>query len=117
MYDSGFWPGLRGRRYECDTLNALVASAQAGRSQVLVLRGEAGIGKSALLDYARQRTASMTVLFTGGVEAESDLAFAGLHGLLRPVLGHLDELPETQSRALAGALGLGPSAHPDRLLI
>ena len=52
-----------------------------------------------------------------GVEAESDLAFGGLHGLLRPVLAQLGELPQTQSQGLAGALGLAPSVHPDRLLI
>ena len=59
----------------------------------------------------------MEILRANGVEDESDLAFAGLHELLRPVLAHLGELPETQSRALAGALGLAPSSHPDRLLI
>ena len=83
-----------------------------------MVRGEAGIGKSALLEYAIQQAApGMGVLRASGVEAESDLAFAGLHGLLRPVLAHLGELPETQSQALAGALGLAPSPHPDRLLI
>jgi DNA-binding CsgD family transcriptional regulator len=82
-----------------------------------VVRGEPGIGKSALLVYARQRAAPMMVLSSGGVQDESDLAFAGLHELLRPVLGYLGELPDTQSRALAGALGLAPSAHADRLLI
>jgi hypothetical protein len=82
-----------------------------------VVRGEPGIGKSALLVYARQRAALMMVLSSGGVQDESDLAFAGLHELLRPVLSYLGELPDTQSRALAGALGLAPSAHADRLLI
>jgi hypothetical protein len=83
----------------------------------LVVRGEPGIGKSALLEYARQRAAPMAVLSATGVEAESDLAFAGLHELLRPVLGHLGEVPDIQSRALAGALGLAASTHGDRLLI
>src|SRR6516164_5547137 len=85
---------------------------------VQLLRGEAGIGKSALLEYATQQAApEMEILRANGVEAESDLAFAGLYGLLRPVLVHLGDLPQTQSQALAGALGLAPSAHPDRLLI
>jgi DNA-binding CsgD family transcriptional regulator len=108
---------LLGRERECAAIDSVLASTCRGTSGTLVLRGEAGIGKSALLRYAMQQAASMTVLAVSGVEAESDLAFAGLHGLLRPILRHLAELPETQSRALAGALGLGPSAHPDRLLI
>jgi hypothetical protein len=109
---------LLGRERECAVIDRLVEDANAGVSGALVVRGEAGIGKTALLGYAAQRAGpAMLVLRAGGVEAESDLAFAGLHGLLRPVLAHLAELPETQSRALAGALGLAPSAHSDRLLV
>jgi predicted ATPase len=108
---------LLGRDRECAVIDALLEDARGGASGALVVRGEAGIGKSALLDYAMGQAASMTVLSTSGIEAESDLAFAGLHGLLRPVLEHLGELPEPQSRALAGALGLAPSPNPDRLLI
>jgi DNA-binding CsgD family transcriptional regulator len=109
---------LLGRERECAVIDRVLEHANNGVSDALVVRGEAGIGKSALLEYAiHQATPGMGVLRAGGVEAESDLAFAGLHGLLRPVLAHLGELPETQSRALAGALGLAPSAHPDRLLI
>jgi hypothetical protein len=59
----------------------------------------------------------MAVLCAAGMEAESDLAFAGLHELLRPVLGYLGELPDIQSQALAGALGMAPATHADRLLI
>ena len=74
----------------------------------LVVRGEAGIGKSALLGYAVQQAApGMLVLRADGVEAESDLAFAGLHGLLRPVLAHLRELPEPQSAGAGGCAGAG----------
>src|SRR5215475_4169568 len=108
---------LLGRERECAVIDALLDEAHRGISGALVLRGQAGIGKSALLRYAVGQAASMSVLTITGVEAEADLAFAGLHGLLRPVLEHLGELPETQSRALAGALGLAPSANPDRLLI
>jgi predicted ATPase len=108
---------LPGREAECAAIGRLLDDARAGVGGALVVRGEAGIGKSALLDYARQRAAPMAVLSAVGVEAESDLAFAGLHELLRPVLGHLGELPDTQSQALAGALGLAPSTHADRLLI
>jgi DNA-binding CsgD family transcriptional regulator len=109
---------LLGRDRECAAIDALLQNARAGVAGALIVRGEAGIGKTALLGYAiQQAMPGMLVLRTDGVEAESDLAFAGLHGLLRPVINHLDDLPEIQSRALAGALGLGPSSHPDRLLI
>ena len=84
---------------------------------MLVIRGEAGIGKSALLDYAADQATGFTVLRAAGFEAEADLAFAGVYGLLRPVLGHLDEVPEIQAQALAGALGLAPSAAPDRFMV
>jgi hypothetical protein len=110
--------GLLGRERECIVIDGLLADARGGVGGAVVVRGEAGIGKSALLGYAVQHaTPGMLVLRADGVEAESDLAFAGLHGLLRPVFAHLGELPETQSAALAGALGLAPSTHSDRLLI
>jgi DNA-binding CsgD family transcriptional regulator len=109
---------LLGRERECAVIDRLLEDASNGVSAALVVRGEAGIGKSALLEYGiRQATPGMAVLRAVGVEAESDLAFAGLHGLLRPVLAHLAELPETQSQVLAGALGLALSSHPDRLLV
>src|SRR6516225_274537 len=108
---------LVGRRRECAIIDGLLAGARAGAAGALVVRGEPGIGKSALLSYARQQAPPMRVLSASGAEAESDLAFAGLHELLRPVLGYLGELPGTQSQALAGALGLAPSPQPDRLLI
>ena len=110
-------PGLLGREHECAAIDRLLADAQAGAAGALVVRGEPGIGKSALLSYARQHAPLMLVLSAGGVEAESDLAFAGLHELLRPVLSYLNELPGIQSQALAGALGLAPPRQPDRLLI
>jgi len=109
---------LLGRERECAVIDRVLENATSGIGSALAVRGEAGIGKSALLEYAIQQAApGMEVLRDNGVEDESDLAFAGLHELLRPVLAHLGELPETQSRALAGALGLAPSSHPDRLLI
>ena len=73
-------PQLLGREPECAAIDRLLANAHAGSGGALVVRGEAGIGKSALLDYARQRAAPMAVLSAAGVEAESDLAFAGLDG-------------------------------------
>src|SRR5215469_16980859 len=109
--------GLLGREPECAAVGRLLEDAQAGMGGALVVRGEAGIGKSALLDFARQRAAPMAVLSATGVEAESDLAFAGLHELLRPILDHLGDRPDIQSQALASALGLAPSTHADRLLL
>jgi hypothetical protein len=97
---------LLGREREC-----------AGAAGMLVVRGEPGIGKSALLDYARQLAPPMLILSASGVQAESDLAFAGLHEVLRPIVGYLGGLLGTQPQALAGALGLAPSSHADRLLI
>jgi DNA-binding CsgD family transcriptional regulator len=109
--------GLIGRGRECAAIDRLLEASAQGESGSLVLRGEAGIGKTALLKYAAERAAGITVVRTAGVEAESDLAFAGLHGLLRPILDKLGELPETQADALAGALGLAPSRGPERLLV
>ena len=97
---------LLGRERECAVIDRVLADAGGGAGGALVVRGEAGIGKSAVLGYAVQQVAAGTlVLRADGVEAESDLAFAGLHGLLRPVLAHLRELPEPQAAALAAALG------------
>src|SRR3954447_25975910 len=72
---------LRGRRRECAELDRLVAEAAAGRSRVLVLRGESGMGKSALVEYLVQRAAEFRVLRAVGVESEMEMAFAGLHQL------------------------------------
>jgi DNA-binding CsgD family transcriptional regulator len=108
---------LVGRERECAAIDRLLEASARGESSSLVLRGEAGVGKTALLTHAAERAGAGTVLRTGGVEAESDLAFAGLYGLLRPVTEKLEELPEAQAGALAGALGLGPSLGSDRLLV
>ena len=113
----GRGPVLLGRERECETVGLLLSSAARGHSGAVVIRGEAGIGKSALLDFAAHRAEGFTVLRTTGVEAESDLAFAGLYGLVRPILERLDQLPERQSAALAGALGVGPAMEADRLLV
>jgi DNA-binding CsgD family transcriptional regulator len=108
---------LVGRDRECARIDELLDGVVAGESGALIVRGEPGIGKSALLDYAAARAEGMELLRTAGVEAEADLAFAGVYGLLRPVLGSLSELPELQASALAGALGLGPSTGSERFLI
>src|SRR5215471_12254114 len=97
-------PWLLGRDRECAAIDALLADGRAGAAGALVVRGEAGIGKSALLDYAKRSAPPMKILAASGVQAESDLAFAGLHQLLRPILGYLGELPGTQAQALSSAL-------------
>ena len=106
-----------GRERECAAIDRLLEASARGESSCLVLRGEAGIGKTALLRRAAERAGGSRVLRTTGVEAESDLAFAGLYGLLRPIVEKLGELPETQADALAGALGLAASVGSDRLLV
>ena len=117
MYENGFWPGLRGRRHECDILRALVASAQAGRSQVLVLRGEAGIGKTALLEFLVDRATGCRVGRAAGVESELELAYAGLHQLCSPYLDRIAKLPAPQRGALGIAFGLESGSPPDRFLL
>ena len=108
---------LRGRRDECETLDRLVAYAKAGQSQVLVLCGEPGVGKSALLEYVVGRAAGCRVLRAAGVESEMELAFAGLHQLCLPVTRFLDRLPGPQRDALAIAFGLRAGSAPDRFLV
>ncbi|MGY1698202.1 ATP-binding protein [Geodermatophilus sp. SYSU D00766] len=111
------WPGLLGRRTECETLSGLVAAAKAGRSQVLVLRGDAGIGKTALLDFLLERAVGCQVARAAGVESEMELAFAGLHQLCSPHLDRLATLPAPQQQALGTAFGLRAGAAPDRFLV
>ncbi|MBV9804782.1 MAG: AAA family ATPase [Solirubrobacterales bacterium] len=108
---------LLGRERERAVIERLLTGAQEGEGGALVIRGEAGFGKTALLGLALAHAPAMTVLRVTGVEAEADLAFAGLFGLLRPILDHLSELPDKHVAALEGALGLGPSADADRLLV
>jgi DNA-binding CsgD family transcriptional regulator len=107
---------LIGRESEQARIEALLRRARDGHGGGLVVRGEPGIGKTALLGYAEAQAAGMRVLRARGVEAEAELAFAGLHELLRPLLPLLDQLPPPQAAALAGALGLGPPIDA-RLLI
>jgi DNA-binding CsgD family transcriptional regulator len=110
-------PGLVGRGRECETLTGLVAAVKAGRSRTLVLRGEAGIGKTALLEFLVDRAAGCRVARAAGVESEMELAYAGLHQLCGPYLERLDRLPAPQRDALATAFGLRPGAAPDRFLV
>jgi len=85
--------GLRGRRRECAALASLLDGVRQGRSAVLVLRGEAGVGKSALLDVAAESAADLTLVRAAGVESEMALAFEALHQLCGPMLDRLERLP------------------------
>lgn len=108
---------LYGRDSERAQIGALLEAARDSRSGVLVLRGEPGVGKTALLEDARERAADMHVLTARGVESESELPFAALHQLTRPALEHLGDLPSPQAAALRGALGLGERTGEDRFLV
>ena len=108
---------LVGRADECHRIDRLLQGARGGQSGVLVVRGEAGIGKSALLEYAIASASGFQVVRATGVESEMELAFAGLHQLCTPLLEALLLLPEPQRVAMRTALGLATGATPDRFLI
>ena len=98
-------------------LDRLLEDARAGRSGVLVVRGEAGIGKTALLDHAVDAASDLTVLRAAGMESERELAFAALEQFCAPLLDRLDRLPAPQREALRTTFGLAEGAVPDRLLV
>jgi DNA-binding CsgD family transcriptional regulator len=108
---------LQGRRRECAVLERLLEVTQLGQSAALVVRGEAGIGKTALLEYAAERAGGCRVLRAVGVESEMELPFAGLHQLCMPLLDGLERLPTPQQDALGTAFGLTSGARPDRFLV
>jgi DNA-binding CsgD family transcriptional regulator len=108
---------LYGRDAERSALASLLDAARAARSGVLVLRGQAGAGKSALLQDAVEQAADMQVLEARGTESEAELAFAGLHQLLRPVLGQVEGLPRPQATALRAAFGLEQADGDNRFLV
>ncbi|WP_067138687.1 ATP-binding protein [Microtetraspora malaysiensis] len=108
---------LRGREHDQRAIEDLLDGARAGRSGAVVIWGDPGIGKTALLGHAVERAEGFRVLRSTGVETEAELPFAALHQLLRPELARVATLPEPQSDALKGALGLGGGAGQDRFLI
>jgi DNA-binding CsgD family transcriptional regulator len=110
-------PGLRGRGAECEALDALLDTVRTGASRALVLRGEPGVGKTALLEYAIDRATGCHVSRAAGIESEMELAFAGLHQLCAPMLDGIDGLPAPQRDALGTALGLRTGEAPDRFLV
>ena len=105
MTVSSGWPGLRGRRSECESLISLLGAARNGQSQVIVLCGDAGIGKTALLQFLLDNADGYGVSRTAGVESEMELAFASLHQLCIPFLDRLDRLPLPQRTALDTTFG------------
>ncbi|MFJ5212411.1 ATP-binding protein [Streptomyces nigra] len=108
---------LTGRRSECQMLDQLIAAVRAGESRGLVVHGEPGVGKTALLEYMAVQAAGCQVVRVAGVESEMELAFAGLHQLCAPQLGRLDALPGPQRNALLTAFGIREGAAPDRFLV
>ncbi|TWP47024.1 AAA family ATPase [Lentzea tibetensis] len=108
---------LLGRKIECETLDALLTAARAGHGQSLVLRGEPGIGKTALLDYVRDQASDYQLARATGVESERELPYAGLHQLCAPFLTRLPHLPAPQRDALGTAFGLSAGDPPDRFLV
>ena len=117
MSRSDLGPQLRGRRNECAALDRLVENVRGGQSQVLVLRGEAGVGKTALFEHLQGQASGCRIARAAGVESEMELPFAGLHQLCAPMLHRLGRLPGPQSDALGAAFGLREGDAPDRFLV
>src|SRR5689334_21529292 len=108
---------LLGREQEREAIDRVLESAREGASATLVLVGEAGIGKTALLEYALDRAAGMRVLTARGIESEAQIPFASLLELLRPALGVVDRIPAPQAIALEGALALRPARAGERFAV
>ncbi len=108
---------LRGRRAECALLDRLIDAVRGSESRALVLRGEPGVGKTALLEYLVERASDCRVERAVGVQSEMELAFAALHQLLEPMLDHLDRLPVPQRDALRTAFGINPGPAPDLFFV
>src|SRR3954447_6586796 len=110
-------PRLLGRRSECQTFDWLLEAVRGGESRALVVRGEPGVGKTALLQYAIDSASGMRVVRAVGVESEIELAYAGLQQLCAPFLDRLERLPGPQRDALGTAFGLRDGDAPDRFLV
>ena len=108
---------LLGRVDECALLDGLIGDVRRGESRSLVLRGEAGVGKTALLEYVAARASGCRIVRAAGVQSEMELAFAGLHQLCAPMLDRLERLPGPQRDALGTAFGLSAGQAPDRFLV
>jgi DNA-binding CsgD family transcriptional regulator len=112
-------PKLMGRRAEREALSALVDAVRSGESRALVMRGDPGVGKTVLVDHLARRASGLgcRVARAAGVQSEMELAFAGLHQLCAPMLGHLDGIPGPQQDALRTAFGLAAGPPPDRFFV
>jgi len=108
---------LRGRERECALLDGLLGDVREGEGRSLLLRGDAGIGKTALLEYLVDSAADLTVVRALGVESEMELAYAGLHQLCAPLLERRERLPPPQRDALRVVFGFSEGAAPDRFLV
>ncbi|WP_433465317.1 helix-turn-helix transcriptional regulator [Spirillospora sp. CA-128828] len=108
---------MRGRHGECATLDGLLEAVRGGESRALVVRGEPGMGKTALLEYLAERARGFRTMRITGVQSETELAFAGLHRLCTPLSDRLPALPAPQQEALRAALGLSSGRAPDRFLV
>ncbi|MEU1231413.1 AAA family ATPase [Streptomyces sp. NPDC005828] len=117
MARGGAQTGLIGRHDECRVLDDLLAQARGGRSGVIMVRGEAGIGKSALLHHLIGRADGFRVVRATGVQSEMELSYAALHQLCAPLLSQLDQLPGPQRSALRTAFGMQTGPTPDRFLV
>jgi DNA-binding CsgD family transcriptional regulator len=113
----GGTPKLRGRSEECALLDGMVVAVSAGESRTLVLQGEAGVGKTALLQYLIASASDLRLLRAIGVESEMELPFASLHQMCAPLLDHLDAIPAPQREALDVVFGLSSGSAPDPFLI
>ena len=109
--------GLRDRRSEREVLDRLAEAVRDGESRALVMRGDPGVGKTALLDYLAWRASGCRVARAVGMQTEMELAFAGLHQLGAPMLGRAGHLPGPQHEALRIAFGLSAGPPPDRFLV
>ncbi len=110
-------PGLTDRHSERGVLDGVIEAVRDGQSQALVVHGDPGVGKTALLEYLAGRASGCRVARAVGMQAEMELAFAGLHQLCAPILDHIDRIPVPQREALLIAFGLGAGPPPDRFLI
>src|SRR5689334_22770274 len=114
---AGGSPDLRGRSSECALLDGMIAAVREGESRVLLVRGEAGIGKTALLEHLIETAPDLHVVRAVGVEAEMELAYASLHQLCAPMLEHLNRLPAPQRGALEVVFGSSAGPPPDVFLV
>src|SRR3954462_2770572 len=114
---AGRKPTLRGRGGEGALLDGLVDAIRQGEGRSLVVRGEAGIGKTALLEYLVRSASDLTMLRAVGVEAEMELAYAGLHQLCGALLDRVGALPTPQRQALETVFGLSAGGAPDPFLV